>query len=187
MSERERYTDGDRICLNVRGVRVEVDRAWWDKAPPSSSSHTELHAGANNSPGGAIYVNRNPHVFHSIVDYFVTGELHVPDGVCGRAFQLELEYWGLDPCMVQPCCQGRLKLAKELLTAHEEICAGEEAAGAEGEEEGEGSAGCCCCCWPHVHGKEACNCRGGWLWRCLEKPNSSLAAQVRRHEVVPVL
>lgn len=32
------------------------------------------------------------------------GKLHYPNNVCGPLFEEELEFWGLDYRMVEPCC-----------------------------------------------------------------------------------
>ena len=47
---------------------------------------------------------RHPGVFAQILNYYRTGKLHYPTGVCGPLFEEELEYWGLDTNQVEPCC-----------------------------------------------------------------------------------
>lgn len=46
---------------------------------------------------GHFYFDRNPNAFEPIADYYRTGALHLPAGVCFRAFQEELIYWGIMP------------------------------------------------------------------------------------------
>ena len=46
---------------------------------------------------GYFYFDRNPNAFEPIADYYRTGALHLSSGVCFRAFQEELIYWGISP------------------------------------------------------------------------------------------
>ena len=46
---------------------------------------------------GFFFFNRDPASFGSIINYYRTGALHLPTGVCVREFQEELIYWGLNP------------------------------------------------------------------------------------------
>jgi potassium voltage-gated channel Shaw-related subfamily C protein 1 len=38
------------------------------------------------------------------VNILLIGKLHYPNNVCGPLFEEELEFWGLDYQMVEPCC-----------------------------------------------------------------------------------
>ncbi|XP_052268833.1 potassium voltage-gated channel protein Shaw-like [Dreissena polymorpha] len=43
-------------------------------------------------------------MFHAILNYMRTGELHLPSYICGPAAKLELDFWGVPEQIIQPCC-----------------------------------------------------------------------------------
>ena len=45
---------------------------------------------------GYFYFDRDPIAFTTIANYYRTNALHMPAGVCFRAFQEELLYWGIN-------------------------------------------------------------------------------------------
>lgn len=50
------------------------------------------------------FFDRSNVVFDYILQYYRTGMLHVPDGICPRLFVDELNFWRISPHEVQKCC-----------------------------------------------------------------------------------
>lgn len=78
-----------------------------------SVSDTRLSGISTNSPeyiaGQNIYFfDRNPELFHSVLDFYRTGELHLPKHVCGAAIRNELEYWQISSSSISDCCVSSL-------------------------------------------------------------------------------
>lgn len=40
----------------------------------------------------------------AIIEYCNTGLLHIPPNVCKGSFQTELQFWGLNPSLLEKCC-----------------------------------------------------------------------------------
>uniref|UniRef100_A0AAR5PJB0 BTB domain-containing protein n=2 Tax=Dendroctonus ponderosae TaxID=77166 RepID=A0AAR5PJB0_DENPD len=96
--------DGDRIILNVGGIRYETYKATLKKIPATRLSRL-TEALANYDPVlNEFFFDRHPGVFAQILNYYRTGKLHYPTNVCGPLFEEELEFWGLDSNQVEPCC-----------------------------------------------------------------------------------
>lgn len=50
------------------------------------------------------YFDRHPGVFTAVLSYCRTGELHVPNDLCGALVRTELMYWGVDELDIEMCC-----------------------------------------------------------------------------------
>ena len=50
------------------------------------------------------FFDRNPEIFSCVLDYYRTGELHLPKQTCGAAIRNELEYWQIPPTSISDCC-----------------------------------------------------------------------------------
>lgn len=53
---------------------------------------------------GQIYVDRNPFIFHHILDYYCGGEFHLPKNICPLQAQKEIEFWKIPPKDIPTCC-----------------------------------------------------------------------------------
>ena len=50
---------------------------------------------------------RDPNVLHCVLDYYNSGQLHLPDG-CASLLKQELDFWGISSTTVCPCCAGKI-------------------------------------------------------------------------------
>ena len=51
-----------------------------------------------------LFFDRHPGVFSQVLDYFQTGKLHHPQGICGPMFEEELKFWGIEEQQMETCC-----------------------------------------------------------------------------------
>ncbi|XP_006626109.2 potassium voltage-gated channel subfamily F member 1 [Lepisosteus oculatus] len=112
-------------------------------------------------PGkGEFYFDRDPDAFKCIIDVYYFGEIHMKKGICPICFLNEMEFWKIDPSFLDECCKSNLSEKREEL---------EEIAGRVklilDDLEGDPSA----TRW------QKCQ---KFLWKFMEKPESSLPARV---------
>lgn len=111
---------------------------------------------------GEFFFDRDPDAFRSIVEVYYYGEVHMRRGACPVCFMHEMAFWRVDAELLDECCQSCLSEARsELEEISEKVRAMLERT--EEEEAAVSSR------------RERCR---AFLWKLLEKPESSLAARV---------
>ncbi|CAH8536472.1 unnamed protein product [Dicrocoelium dendriticum] len=55
-------------------------------------------------PPIVYFYDRDPEIFRFVLDYYRTGELHLPSSICGPFVRKELIFWGIDESLIGPCC-----------------------------------------------------------------------------------
>ena len=99
--------DPDYMRVSVRGVEYSVCITGLAKHPGTRLYNMgqlwKLKASAG-CKRKVFYLNRNPMLFHCILDYHTSGELHLPDGLCPSKLKGELAFWGIGPETIAPCC-----------------------------------------------------------------------------------
>lgn len=100
-----------RVVLNVGGTRHESSIATLSKFPRTrlgrlATSMQTSSSGKSQNPTDLpeLYFDRDPVLFGFILNFYRTGQLHVPLGVCGPMFKTELDFWQLDDREIEPCC-----------------------------------------------------------------------------------
>ena len=61
----------------------------------------------NFDKNGNIFFDRPFAPFEAILEYYQTGELHIPSNLCPKSFLKELEFWKIDAECMQHCCRFR--------------------------------------------------------------------------------
>ncbi|XP_061164777.1 potassium voltage-gated channel protein Shaw-like [Saccostrea echinata] len=59
---------------------------------------------AATHPNGGFYVDRNPMIFHHILDYHSGGEFHLPKNICPLQARKEIEFWRIPSKGIHNCC-----------------------------------------------------------------------------------
>ncbi|XP_045159630.1 potassium voltage-gated channel protein Shaw-like [Mercenaria mercenaria] len=96
--------DEDRIVLNVGGVRHETHLTTLRKIEHTRLSRLAEQHEFSDSQKEVYFFDRHPAVFNSIIDFYRSGELHVPLEVCGAVVKRELDYWQITENHIKSCC-----------------------------------------------------------------------------------
>ncbi|XP_067664290.1 potassium voltage-gated channel protein egl-36-like [Haliotis asinina] len=92
------------ITINVGGTLFQTSWATLNQVPDTLLSNESLLA-QNFQPEKQIYFfDRDPHMFHYILNYYRTGELHLPPGACSSSIKKELHFWCIPENHVSECC-----------------------------------------------------------------------------------
>ncbi|TKS86180.1 WD repeat-containing protein 35 [Collichthys lucidus] len=60
------------------------------------------------------YFDRNPRFFCYILNFYLTGKIHLVDGLCIVSFIQEIEYWGIKERHLDLCCSNKFHELMEL-------------------------------------------------------------------------
>ncbi|XP_035263476.1 potassium voltage-gated channel subfamily F member 1 [Anguilla rostrata] len=111
-------------------------------------------------PGkGEFYFDRDPDAFKCIIEVYYFGEIHMKRGICPICFIKEMEFWKIDISFLDECCKSNLtEKEEELAEIANKVKLILE------DMEGE----------PSANRWERCQ---KFLWKLMEKPESSLPAR----------
>jgi potassium voltage-gated channel Shaw-related subfamily C protein 1 len=177
-------TGDRRLVINVGGRRYETFQstltsipdtrlAWIAGQPQEAPEYDRM----NNE----FFFDRHSGVFEEILNYYRTGKLHCPRGICGSAFEEELSFWGIDEEQMEACCwpeYTRQRTAIENLRVFN-INASQESINSEGSD-----ASCKTASYLRKISVDRQSFRNfyrkiqPWFWRVLHEPFSSVAAKV---------
>lgn len=110
--------DGGSITVNVGGSRHRLDRDVLTRFPQtrlgrllrcdSQAAVLEL-CDDFSPPEMEFYFDRSPCFFCHVRNFYLTGRLHLAEGVCVVSFCQEMEYWGLGEGPLASCCSGSFR------------------------------------------------------------------------------
>lgn len=60
------------------------------------------------------YFDRNPRFFCYVLNFYLTGKIHLADGLCVVSFLQEIEYWGIKERHLDFCCSNKFHELMEL-------------------------------------------------------------------------
>ncbi len=174
------------IRLNLRGIRLEVDSTTVTQRCPGSrlsrlvqdepqNTKEQDDENVRNQAGNEVYFNRNPFIFHGILDFYQSGQLHVPSNICASQILDELSFWEIDPEQLAFCCYKRVfeelnetRSSEKLLEKWSKVLRGDTG----------GRAASVSSVTSRESTVEAKPSRRMRLWHLMETPRSSRAAQV---------
>lgn len=90
--------------MNIRGKYFEIPVESITKIP--GTLLYDVVAGYLKEDYSVIELkyDRNPAIFDSIYDFYLDGQLHLPQNVCVTLFEKEMEFWRIKPDFLSPCC-----------------------------------------------------------------------------------
>ena len=98
----------NRIRINVGGIVHETYRSTLKAIPDTRlawlTESTSKSTADYDPVADEYFFDRHPGMFSMILNYYRTGKLHVPLGVCGPIFEEELAFWGIEENQIEACC-----------------------------------------------------------------------------------
>ncbi|NP_001076280.1 potassium voltage-gated channel subfamily F member 1a isoform X1 [Danio rerio] len=112
-----------------------------------------------------FYFDRDPKAFKCILELYYYGEIHMKRGICPMCFMKEMDYWGIDEDYLDECCRCSLnevetelaEIAEKVKTILDDL---------EDDDDDDDA---------RVSRSQRCQ---TFLWKLMEKPESSVAARV---------
>ncbi|KAJ8289499.1 hypothetical protein GJAV_G00002030 [Gymnothorax javanicus] len=158
------------LCVNIGGVRQVLHGDILNRYPETRLAELANCASGNfdavsslcddYDPGkGEFYFDRDPDAFKCIIEVYYFGEIHMKRGICPICFIKEMEFWKIDIGFLDECCKSNLNEKEEELAeiANKVKLILEDM---DGE--------------PSANRWERCQ---KFLWKLMEKPESSLPAR----------
>ncbi|XP_077566277.1 A-type voltage-gated potassium channel KCND2-like [Stigmatopora nigra] len=91
------------LVLNVSGIRFQTRRKTLERYPDTLLGSSEKDFFFLRE-SGEYFLDRDPHLFRHVLNFYQTGSLHFPRQECVAAFEEELAFFGLLPEAVGDCC-----------------------------------------------------------------------------------
>ncbi|XP_029316841.1 potassium voltage-gated channel subfamily S member 3a [Cottoperca gobio] len=116
------------INVNVGGFKQRMEHNVLNRFPQTrlgrllccSSKEAVLELCDDFTPSEMeYYFDRNPHFFYYVLNFYLTGKLHLVDGLCVVSFFQEIEYWGIKERHLDFCCSNKFH---ELMGLAEDEC-----------------------------------------------------------------
>lgn len=93
------------IIINVGGEVFKTSKDHFKRFPKTRLADLDATSGTYEESTNSYFFDRNPVLFHYILDYYKSGELHIPHNVCYRLVESELSYWQIEYSEMTDCCK----------------------------------------------------------------------------------
>ena len=97
-------TSNKKITINVGGIRYETYHETLKTITDSRLANLSKTNSDYDPIRNEYFFDRHPSAFLAILNYFRTGKLHAPLDMCANLFYEELNYWGINEYLIEPCC-----------------------------------------------------------------------------------
>ena len=108
------------VHLNCNGHRYQIKKEVFSKLNNGIIENADVYYDLTLQQQ-VYFIPRSDVGFDAILNYFDSGELHVPPSVCPLVFEKELHVWGLNMTSLASCCQIKLQDFKEHKTEIQSI------------------------------------------------------------------
>lgn len=92
------------MTINLRGTVFTTSHKTLQSVPNTVLSSLSEESEWYNAEKKEYYFDRNPAIFHNVLDYYTTGTLHIPNLICARSAKEELKFWEIPLKSVSKCC-----------------------------------------------------------------------------------
>ncbi|XP_071775043.2 delayed-rectifier potassium channel regulatory subunit KCNS3 [Centroberyx gerrardi] len=110
------------INVNVGGFKQRMEHDVLKRFPQTrlgrllccSSKEAILELCDDFSPSEMeYYFDRSPSFFCYVLNFYLTGKIHLMEGLCVVSFSQEIEYWGIKERHLDSCCSNKFQALKE--------------------------------------------------------------------------
>ena len=98
----------DKIRLDVGGRLFVTTAKTLSNVPDTRLSALTNTSAEYNKETNTYFFDRSPELFNWVLDFYRTGELHLPKNVCGAAIRNEMEFWQIGSGSISDCCLSSL-------------------------------------------------------------------------------
>ncbi|KAK1894429.1 Potassium voltage-gated channel subfamily S member 3 [Dissostichus eleginoides] len=104
------------INVNVGGFKQRMEHGVLNRFPQTrlgrllccSSKEAVLELCDDFTPSEMeYYFDRNPRFFCYVINFYLTGKIHLVEGLCVVSFVQEIEYWGIKERHLDYCCSNK--------------------------------------------------------------------------------
>lgn len=106
--EKSGLREGDLANINVGGVIFTTTYTNLKTIPDTRLSAISVSSKEYVATKDYYFFDRNPDIFSSVLDFYRTGELHLPKQICGASIRNELEFWQIPSTSIADCCVSSL-------------------------------------------------------------------------------
>ncbi|KAL8624704.1 hypothetical protein ACOMHN_038250 [Nucella lapillus] len=92
------------IKLNVGGQIFQTTADTLQSLPNTRLGRLARSAVYSKPPEKELFFDRNPDIINCLLDFYRTGELHLPRHLCVNTIERELKFWEIPQELVQECC-----------------------------------------------------------------------------------
>ena len=93
-----------KVVINVGGRRFVTWKNTLKRFPQTLLGCDELAARFYDKDKDEYFIDRDPHLFRYILNYYRCGKLHRSHEDCIASFEEELEFYGIRPQEIHDCC-----------------------------------------------------------------------------------
>ena len=97
------------VSLNIGGQVFMTSRETLLTYPHTLLGQLASSQSDSGSKTLELSFDRNAKVGEFLVDFYRTGELHLPEDVCSVVIERELKFWQIPATLVTPCCWKRFE------------------------------------------------------------------------------
>ena len=87
--------------INLNGKRFEVCEAIWTLMKSNIPTERQREMKENKNE---ILISHTATTFEAILNYHLSGHLHMPPDICPSVFKAEMTFWGIEPEELDKCC-----------------------------------------------------------------------------------
>jgi hypothetical protein len=103
---RKSFTDdGDKVTVNVGGKKFLTRKSTLRNVPGTTLATLDETSEHYDVLAKEYYFDRNPFLFTYVLDYYRTGNMHLPRNVCASSIREELKFWDLGDGCISECCR----------------------------------------------------------------------------------
>lgn len=103
-SQRRKLKGGVKVVINVGGRKFITWKDTLRRFPNTLLGNERLSSKFYDENRGEYFIDRDPHLFRYILNYYRSGKLHRSLEDCNESFEEELLFYGIAPHEIHDCC-----------------------------------------------------------------------------------